>query len=116
MKINAILVFKLKMNCSRGTYTRGELLALWSLLFFARFKQFSHIQVAGDSKIVIDSLFGKCDLQVASLEGWQSKIGDILSEFTQIEAQHVYREYNSSTCVYSFIKARFIFGGRKNIY
>ena len=104
------------MNYSRGTYTTGELLALWSLLFFARFKQFSHIQVAGDSKIVIDSLFGKCDLQVASLEGWQSKIGDILFVFTQIEAQHVYREYNSSACVYSFIKASFIFGGRKNIY
>jgi hypothetical protein len=27
-------IFSIKMNCGMGTNTRGELMALWSLLFF----------------------------------------------------------------------------------
>ena len=47
-------VFKLSLGCGKGTNTRGELLALWCLFCFAHEKHFTHLQVVGDSKVIID--------------------------------------------------------------
>ena len=87
-------VFKLKMDRGKGTNTSGELLALWCLLYFAGKKQVSHLQICGDSKVAIDWMARKCKLQVANLEGWQRKVANILSKSTQMDNQHIYREYN----------------------
>jgi hypothetical protein len=46
--------YSLKLNCGPGTNTRGELLALWSILFFAHYKQIKSLQLVGDSKVIID--------------------------------------------------------------
>jgi len=35
--------FRIKMNCGKGTNTRGELLALWCILFFACFKKITRL-------------------------------------------------------------------------
>ena len=39
LKCDEIRLYKISIDCGRGTNTRGELLSLW--LFFARFKMFS---------------------------------------------------------------------------
>ena len=46
--------FRLKLNCGSGTNTRGELLALWCILFFSFYKKVTRLEVVGDSKVIID--------------------------------------------------------------
>jgi len=46
--------FSLMMNYDTGTNTRGELLALWCILYFSLYKKVKSIQLVGDSKIIID--------------------------------------------------------------
>ena len=43
LKCDDVRVYNLQMGRGRGTNTRGELLALWLLLFFARSKMFSQV-------------------------------------------------------------------------
>ena len=82
------------MNCGRGSNTSGELLALWSQLFFYHAKNIVHLQVVGDSKVIIDWDNQKCQLQVAILEGWKDKITRLQSNFEYFAYQHVYKEYH----------------------
>jgi hypothetical protein len=45
IKCPVLGTYSIKMNCGSGTNTRGELLALWSVLFFAHYKQVSFLTV-----------------------------------------------------------------------
>jgi len=54
LKFPMLGTFRLKMNCDRGTNTRGELLALWCILYFSSYKKVTRLQLVGDSKIIID--------------------------------------------------------------
>lgn len=63
LKCNDSKVYKLKMGCLRGTNnTHGELLALWALLYFAKSKQLSHLQLFGDSKVITNWVANKFQL------------------------------------------------------
>jgi hypothetical protein len=59
--------FRLKMNYRNGINTKGELLALWCILYFACYIKLNRIQLVGDSKIIIDRYTNKCNIQVISL-------------------------------------------------
>jgi hypothetical protein len=74
LKCPVLGTFRLKMNCGRGTNTRGELLALWCILFFACYKKVTRLQLVGDSKIIIDWFSNENNLQVVSLQPWMTKI------------------------------------------
>ena len=74
LKLNETYAFEIKLNCGKGTNTRGEFLALWGLLFFVCFKHITHLQVVGDYKVDIKWAVKKCQLQVASLKGWKHKV------------------------------------------
>jgi hypothetical protein len=50
--------------------------------------------VLGDSKIIIDWLNNKGQLQVIALECWKDRITDLIQAFTQINFSHIYRETN----------------------
>ena len=78
LKCNDSRVYKLQMGCGRGINTKGKLLALWFLLYFARSKLLSHLQIYGDSKVITDWVANKCKLQVASLGRWQRKIKNLI--------------------------------------
>jgi hypothetical protein len=52
------------------------------------------LHVRGDSKIIIEWLSGKGDLNVVSLDGWKLRIRGLINQFQQITFSHVYREYN----------------------
>jgi ribonuclease HI len=67
LKCQVLCSFRLKMNCGRGTNTRGELLALWCILYFARYKKVTRLHLVGDSKIIIDWFSNDDNLQVISL-------------------------------------------------
>jgi ribonuclease HI len=46
--------YKWTLNCGLGTNTRDELLGVWATVTLASRLEFEHLQVYGDSKIVID--------------------------------------------------------------
>jgi ribonuclease HI len=94
IKCPLIGTFRLKMNYGRGTNTKGELLALWCILYFACIKKINRIQLVGDSKITIDWFTNVNDLQVISLQPWISRIRELNERFIQLKAQHIYRSYN----------------------
>jgi len=54
LKYSVLGTYRIKMNCRSGTNTKGELLALWCILYFANVMKVSRLLLAGDSKIIID--------------------------------------------------------------
>jgi ribonuclease HI len=75
--------FRLKMFCGNGTNTKGELLALWCILYFACYKKINRIQLVGDSKIIIDWFTNDNNLQVISLQPWMSRIRALSGRFVR---------------------------------
>lgn len=74
----------------------AELVRLWGLLvFLVSFIQESHIQIMGDSKIVINWFNMKGSLQNYILEPWQQKISQLQESFEECTISHVYWEFNS---------------------
>jgi len=69
-----------------------ELLALWALLLFADKKGF-HLQVLGDSKVIVDSVNDKGGLNGCTLEYWCRRICCEQTHFSEITSEHVYREF-----------------------
>jgi hypothetical protein len=67
LKCPILGTYRLKMNCGKGKNTKGELVALWVILFFAYIKQVSRLQLVGDSKVIIDWFTNENNLQVISL-------------------------------------------------
>jgi len=70
LKCPAMGLLRLKMNCGIGTNTRGELLALWCILYFSFYKKVQRLQMVSDSKVIIDWFNTDKSLQVVSLHPW----------------------------------------------
>lgn len=68
LKITNGTKYKLSLGHGTSTNTKGEILALWSLLYFANLKHISQLHVAGNSKLIIDWMQEHCRLQVINLE------------------------------------------------
>ena len=98
--VGAILIspllgrFNIKWNCGFGTNTRSELLALWSILHFARSLGIDAIQIAGDSRVIVEWFTGFFHLESVLLTYWMDRILQLKSQFSVISIQHVYREIN----------------------
>jgi hypothetical protein len=52
------------------------------------------LQVFGDSRIIIDWLNQKCDLQVMDLMFWKERLKALTREFSALEFTHTYRDFN----------------------
>ena len=74
--------------------TLDELLALWSILHFARSLGIDSIQIAGDSRIIVDWFKGFIQLEAVLLTFWMERIMQLKSHFVEISIQHIYREIN----------------------
>ena len=85
----------IRWNCGTGTNTRAELLALWSLLHYAASLGIDSIQIAGDSRIIVEWFKGKLKLDVLHLTYWKERILLLQRQFKEISIQHVYRELNA---------------------
>jgi ribonuclease HI len=88
--------YKWTFNCGPGTNTRAELLGAWATLFLASRLHIVALQVLGDSRIVIDWLSNKGDLQAISLTAWKDKIRHLQPTFNNLSFKHIYREHNKS--------------------
>ena len=82
-------------NCGNGTNTRSEMLALWSLLYYARTLDIDTIQIAGDSKVIVEWFKGTIHMESMILNYWMECIMQLKGQFLEINIQHVYRELNT---------------------
>jgi ribonuclease HI len=80
--------------CGVGTNTKAELMGAWASLCLANLLNIYHLQVLGDSKVIIEWLSKKGNLQVINLEGWKVRIRELMAVFQGINFQHIYRESN----------------------
>ena len=98
--VGAILIaphlgrYNIKWNCGFGTNTWSELLALWGLLHLARSLGIDSIQIAGDSRIIVEWFKGIIHLEAVLLTYWMDRILQMRSQFLEISIQHIYREIN----------------------
>jgi ribonuclease HI len=83
------------LSCGRGTNTKVELLGLWTTLMFASFWSLDHLQVIGDSKVIIYWINRKCNLQSIHLKGWKHKTQQLALSFTDISFRHLPRSFNA---------------------
>jgi ribonuclease HI len=86
--------YRWHFNGGDGTNTKVELLGMWASLFLSKKLDIQYIQLIGDSKIVIDWLKKKGNLQAINIEGWKGKIKESISSFRGIYFQHILREAN----------------------
>ena len=99
--VGAILIspllsrYNIMWNCGYGTNTRSELLALWSILHFARSLGIDAIQIAGDSMVIVEWFRGTNCLESIHLTYWMDRIIQLKGQFREINIQHVYREINA---------------------
>jgi hypothetical protein len=62
---------------------------MWCLLYFARYKKVTRLDLVGDSKIIIDCFSNDDNLQVISLQSWMDKIRMLSGSFQQLKDQHI---------------------------
>jgi len=101
-----LIVYRWVYNCGGGTNTRAELLGVWKNLMLASHLSFHKLQVPSDSKVVIDWLSNIGRLQASAIEGWKSKINDLIKSFHAISFDHIYKEFNVEVYLLSKLALR----------
>jgi ribonuclease HI len=81
-------------NCGTGSNTKAELVGAWATFAMEKLLNIHHIQIFGDSKVVIEWLKQKYNLQAVNIEGWKRRTRDLATSFQRINYQHIYRESN----------------------
>jgi ribonuclease HI len=81
-------------NCGEGSNNKAELLGAWATLTIAKIMGIQHIQVLGDSRVIVDWLNQVRNLQAINIEGWKIRTRDLASSFQGIIFQHIFRESN----------------------
>jgi len=84
-----------KLNLGVGTNTIAELVGLWALLYLARYFGLTHLQVCGDSEVIINWFEGTQCLNVLYLVFWKERILKLREDFELIKVHHIFREFNS---------------------
>ena len=79
------------MGVGKGTNTDVELFALWVLLWFAKKKRITEIQIVGDSNAVIKWANGTSSLYTLWLEQWMNRVNLLIYNFANISFHHIYR-------------------------
>lgn len=82
--------YKWTFNCGPGTNTRAELLGVLATLNLTARLNIETLQIFGDSKIIIDRLNHRGNLQVISLLCWKDIIGELQTIFRDINFTHIY--------------------------
>jgi ribonuclease HI len=89
IKTPDLTVIRWIYNCGRGTNTRAELMGAWATLMLADHLSLHRLQVMGDSRVVIDWLSNRGRLQVCAIEGWKSRIKDLIKLFQSVSFEHI---------------------------
>jgi len=67
LKFPVLGTYRINMNYGSETNTKGELLAMWCILYFVNVMKVSRLLLAQDSKIIIDWFNNVNNLHVLSL-------------------------------------------------
>jgi len=91
--LNAHSSISWMINCRPGSNTKAELIGAWTSLILAH-RHTDNLLLLGDSKLIIDSLKGVADFQVAALNSWKERTKDATLLFRNLTFQHIFREAN----------------------
>jgi ribonuclease HI len=95
LKIHPFRVTKWFLNCGEGFNTKAELIGLWASLFLASSWSLNHLLVLGDSRIIIEWINHKSNLQSVHIEGWKQQTRALANFFTDAKFHHIPRCHNS---------------------
>jgi ribonuclease HI len=87
-------VTKWFINCGAGSNTKAELLGLWATLTLATFWSINQLQILGDSRVIIDWINLKCNLNTVNIECWKQKTLDLAKNIKDLSVHHIYRVHN----------------------
>jgi ribonuclease HI len=96
IRISQNSFYKWTFNCGPGTNTRAELLGVWATLYLASRLHIEVLQLLGDSRIIIEWLNNRGNLQAISLLAWKDIIRLLQPTFKKLSYKHIYREHNKS--------------------
>jgi ribonuclease HI len=94
IRINKNSIYRWTFCCGPGTNTRAELLGAWATLHLASRLNIEHLQLIGDSRVIIDWLNHKGKLQTITLLAWKDRIRSLQRHFKKLIFTHTSREYN----------------------
>jgi ribonuclease HI len=81
-------------RCGEGSNTKAECLGLWTTLYLATTWSIKHLYVLGDSRVVIDWINQRSNLNSVHIESWKMKILELSKRFAEIKFQHIPRSHN----------------------
>jgi ribonuclease HI len=87
-------VTKWFINCGAGSNTKAELMGLWATLTLATFWSINQLQILGDSRVIIDWINHKCNLNTVNIECWKQKTLELAKNFKDLSIHHIYRVHN----------------------
>jgi len=94
ISISNKLAYKTHWYGGSGTNTKAEAMALWGLLCFTNFLGIPAIHIYGDSKIIIDQIMGRANINNPLLLGWLGRIGLLWNQLNNSTIMHIGREQN----------------------
>ena len=94
LKFKTIHFFKEHFVVSVGTNTKEKLPGLWALVSIENGCHIEYLMVVGDSRVFIDWLDGKSQLEVLNLRLWKVNIHELKLQFRWPKGLHVHRQFN----------------------
>ena len=94
IKVGNVMVIKGSRKAGVGTNTRVEVVGLWTLLFCAKTWGIKHLQVLGDSQVIIKWALGEAHVKSLELQHCLSNTMSVMKDFTFLSFKHIYREMN----------------------
>lgn len=86
--------FSIHWNGGRGSNSKAEAMALTGLLNFCLFLNLKHVSIFGDSKVMVDYIFGKNHIAVPHLIGWMGRIRFFWDSMIRGSIHHIRRDKN----------------------
>jgi hypothetical protein len=71
-----------------------ELMGLWGVILLSSHLSIKNLMVAGDSKVTIDWINDKSNLNLIYLNNWKDKIRRLKTRFETINFMHIHRQFN----------------------
>lgn len=88
-------LIKLWLHGGIGTNTKGELLGLWIVLFFAYWVRINLAQIVGDSLVIVTSANDAASINALALSSWMDQIKSLLGRVPGTSIIHIFRKHNS---------------------
>jgi len=95
IKLSSDDSYKTHFAGGKGKNMKDEIFGLWGLLFFAQRLSISKLMVVGDSKVTIDWINDRSNLNLIYLHNWKEQIRVLKATFEETHFMHIHREFNT---------------------